>query len=220
MGGYEGWTWTGTVALADRDRGPRGRRVLQPGALDLRERTRRRRRERVGERRPGVPKGSRERRDDGPWRSRRAARSTAKRTDELRRLGGRRGERDRRDHGTVPLDGSWRMVALTPVTGSAKACNADGSIVVGWTGFGTITHAFIWDASHGVRDLNDVLVTDYGLGTDLAGWTLYERRRMADGTVIVGHGSDPGGVPRAWIVDLGDGPASPMISFAIREKRE
>ncbi|MFN0008423.1 MAG: hypothetical protein ACKVXR_10995 [Planctomycetota bacterium] len=106
------------------------------------------------------------------------------------------------------------MVALTASTGSAKACNADGSIVVGWTGFGTVTHAFLWDAAHGVRDLKDVLVADYGLGTTLAGWTLYEAVDVsADGTVIVGHGSDPGGVPQAWIVDLGSVPFSPMSSF-------
>jgi len=106
------------------------------------------------------------------------------------------------------------MVALTPLTGSAMACNADGSIVVGWTGFGTITHAFIWDAAHGVRDLKDVLVADYGLGAALTGWTLYEAVDVsADGTVIVGHGTDPGGMPQAWIVDLGAAPAPPMVSF-------
>jgi hypothetical protein len=106
------------------------------------------------------------------------------------------------------------MVALTAVTGSARACNSDGSIVVGWTGFGTVMHAFVWDAAHGVRDLKDVLVADYGLGTALAGWTLYEAVDVsADGTVIVGHGSDPAGVPQAWIVDLGAGPVSPMDSF-------
>jgi uncharacterized membrane protein len=106
------------------------------------------------------------------------------------------------------------MVPLTALTGSAKACSADGSIVVGWTGFSTITHAFLWDAAHGVRDLNDVLVTDYGLGATLAGWTLYEAVDVsADGTVIVGHGTDPAGVPQAWIVDLGSGPASPMVSM-------
>ena len=106
------------------------------------------------------------------------------------------------------------MVALTAVTGSAKACNADGSIVVGWTAYSSTTHAFVWDAAHGVRDLNTVLATDYGLGAVLAGWTLYEAVDVsADGRVIVGHGTDPAGVPQAWIVDLGAGPASPMTSM-------
>jgi probable HAF family extracellular repeat protein len=106
------------------------------------------------------------------------------------------------------------MVALTGLVGTAKACSADGSIVVGRTGFGAITHAFVWDAAHGVRDLYDVLVADYGLGAALAGWTLYEAIDVSnDGTVIVGHGLSPGGTWEAWIVDLGSGPVSPMASF-------
>jgi uncharacterized membrane protein len=99
------------------------------------------------------------------------------------------------------------MVALTAGVGSAAACSADGSIVVGKIGFGSTIHAFIWDAAHGLRDLNTVLATDYGLGATLAGWTLLEATDVsADGRTIVGHAYDPGSVLQAWIVHLDAGP--------------
>jgi len=103
------------------------------------------------------------------------------------------------------------MIALTAGVGSAAACSADGSIVVGKFGFGATVHAFIWDAAHGLRDLNTVLATDYGLGTAIAGWTLHDATDVsADGRTIVGHATDPGGVLQAWIVHLGDGPMSSL----------
>jgi uncharacterized membrane protein len=105
------------------------------------------------------------------------------------------------------------MVALTTGVGSAEACNADGSIVVGKFGYGSTVHAFLWDAAHGLRDLNLLLVSDYGLGSAIAGWTLLEATDVsADGRTIVGHGYDPAGIFQAWIVHLGVGP---MTSFCL-----
>ena len=47
---------------------------------------------------------------------------------------------------------------------AAAAVSADGSTIVG---SGTIAapgeRGFIWDAAHGMRDLQDVLVNDFGL---------------------------------------------------------
>jgi hypothetical protein len=99
------------------------------------------------------------------------------------------------------------MVALTGGVGTAAACSADGSIVVGKIGYGSTVHAFVWDAAHGLRDLNTVLATDYGLGGVLAGWTLLDATDVsADGRTIVGHAYDPSGVYKAWIVHLDAGP--------------
>ena len=99
------------------------------------------------------------------------------------------------------------MVALTAGVGSGAACSADGSIVVGKIAFGSTTHAFLWDAVHGLRDLNTVLATDYGLGGVLAGWTLLDATGVsADGRTVVGHAYDPGSVFQAWIVHLDAGP--------------
>jgi uncharacterized membrane protein len=88
-----------------------------------------------------------------------------------------------RETGLVSLG---HLPGMSMPNDSAADVSADGSIVVGsavdpsWS-----KHAFIWDASHGMRKLADVLVQDYGL--DLGGWNLeYAKAISADGTVIAG----------------------------------
>jgi probable HAF family extracellular repeat protein len=88
----------------------------------------------------------------------------------------------------------------------AYAVSADGGIVVGRGsvpgncgpfGCGSAGHAFIWDTQNGMRDLHQVLT---GLGVNLNGWTLTEARGIsADGTTIVGNGTDPQGQFEGWI---------------------
>jgi len=61
------------------------------------------------------------------------------------------------------------------------AVSGDGSIVVG----GASNQAFIWDETHGMRSLSDVLTKEHGI--DLAGWTLaYATAISDDGKVIAG----------------------------------
>src|SRR5262249_18543200 len=59
---------------------------------------------------------------------------------------------------------------------SADATNANGSVIVGeavmTAGNQNTAYAFIWDATHGIRHLQDVLTNDYGLGAQLTGWQL------------------------------------------------
>jgi probable HAF family extracellular repeat protein len=75
---------------------------------------------------------------------------------------------------------------------TASAVSADGSVIVGQGTGANGEVAFIWDSLHGMRDLRDVLVGDFGL--DLAGWTLrYVSDISADGMVIVGTGINPNG---------------------------
>jgi probable HAF family extracellular repeat protein len=70
----------------------------------------------------------------------------------------------------------------------ALAVSADGSIVVGNSG----PDAFIWDAIHGMRDLQEVLENEIGL--DLDGVNLLTATGIsADGGVIVGMASGPNG---------------------------
>jgi hypothetical protein len=54
-----------------------------------------------------------------------------------------------------------------------------------------------------MRDLQNDLVSVYGLGTQLAGWSLTNAVSCsADGGVIVGNGTDPAGNPEGWIARL------------------
>ena len=84
----------------------------------------------------------------------------------------------------------------------AVAVSADGSIVVGESftdlpGGG----AFIWDETHGMRQLHAVLL-DAGL--DVAGWTLSVATGIsADGRTIIGRGIDPENNYLPWLATLG-----------------
>jgi uncharacterized membrane protein len=61
--------------------------------------------------------------------------------------------------------------------------------------------AIIWDNEHGVRNLKDVLESEYGL--NLAGWQLYSATDIsADGRTIVGIGSNPLGQTEGWVARL------------------
>jgi probable HAF family extracellular repeat protein len=102
------------------------------------------------------------------------------------------------------------MVGIGILPGSsaslAQDVSADGSLVVGHSGDNWFTprEAFLWDASHGMRSLRDVLVNNFGLGASLAGWTLTSANDIsADSQFIVGSGTNPNGNTEAWIARIG-----------------
>ncbi len=81
--------------------------------------------------------------------------------------------------------------------GFGRDLSADGSVVVGGSG----ADPFIWDTTHGMRNLTDVLVDDCGL--DLGGWTLLDARAVSDdGLTITGAGVNPDGNSEGWIATL------------------
>lgn len=100
-------------------------------------------------------------------------------------------ERGILDFGTLP-DGA------TPIT--ARSASADGSIVVGNSG----NRGYIWDESQGARYVDEVLVSEVGLGDELAGWALDSTLAVsADGRTLIGRGTNPAGNTEAWIAFLG-----------------
>jgi probable HAF family extracellular repeat protein len=84
----------------------------------------------------------------------------------------------------------------------AWAVSCDGSIVVGSSLTSTGQRVvFIWDATRGMRNLQEVLTHDFGL--DLTGWVLKSASGLsADGLTIVGTGFNPSGDGEAWVVTL------------------
>lgn len=75
----------------------------------------------------------------------------------------------------------------------------DGRVIVGYADAGAHPHAIIWDPLHGVRDLNEILVYDYGI--DLSGLTLEFATSVSnDGRTITGGGIGRFGVEFAWVV--------------------
>ncbi len=77
-----------------------------------------------------------------------------------------------------------------------------GKIIVGGSFSGPASgDAFIWDSTNGMRKLQTVLQTEYGL--NLTGWTLQNASGITpDGNVIVGHGINPSGKQEAFRVVL------------------
>jgi probable HAF family extracellular repeat protein len=85
----------------------------------------------------------------------------------------------------------------------ARGVSEEGSVVVGsiWSDFGE--EAFIWDVSHGMRRLQDVLTSEYNI--DLTGWTLNCATGVSsDGMTIVGYGRNPDWNAEGWIARLGE----------------
>ncbi len=87
----------------------------------------------------------------------------------------------------------------------ARGVSADGNRIVGNSSGanGSLGDAFIWDPVNGMRDLQDVLVADYGFSIP-AGWLLRDATAISpDGRFIVGYGRNPSLQTEAWLVDLG-----------------
>jgi cysteine-rich repeat protein/probable HAF family extracellular repeat protein len=84
----------------------------------------------------------------------------------------------------------------------AWAMSADGSVIVGYCRSASGAEACIWDATGRLLELDQVLVSNFGL--DLTGWTLERATGISDdGLTIVGFGTDPSGYTEAWIAVLG-----------------
>jgi len=82
----------------------------------------------------------------------------------------------------------------------ARGVSGDGSVIVGLsvTDGDFFEEAFIWDKAHGMRNLKDILINNYGL--DLTDWVLTEAKAISDdGLVIVGSGTNPDGNHEAWV---------------------
>ncbi len=84
----------------------------------------------------------------------------------------------------------------------ALAVSGDGSLVVGrsdFDGFLGFGFAFIWDETHGMRELQQVLADDHGLAEALEGWILTKAFDITpDGRYIIGEGINPQGNIEAW----------------------
>jgi probable HAF family extracellular repeat protein len=100
------------------------------------------------------------------------------------------------------------MVGLGDLDGdgfysAAYGVSADGALIIGSGRTAGGERAFLWDDAHGMRDLQSFLVSDYDLGTELAGWTLQSATAIsADGMYLAGIGRNPDGVLENWYVDL------------------
>jgi len=99
-----------------------------------------------------------------------------------------------------------------PADSRAYGVSADGSVIVGEYEGPLGNTALVWDATHGLRDLAQVLTDDYQL--DLTGWHLRAAWDISnDGTVIVGSGYIPGGDMEAWIATIPEPATLSLLVF-------
>jgi probable HAF family extracellular repeat protein len=113
--------------------------------------------------------------------------------------------------------GIMKSLGGGPYSGALDA-SADGSLIVGVS-----DGAFIWDVEGGMQDLQEVLINDYGLERDLAGWTLYEASAISDdGFTIVGNGINPDGYIEGWMATIPEPATFLMLAlgvFVLQRKR-
>jgi len=126
----------------------------------------------------------------------------------------------------VEIDtGNFIMIPHVPIAGlntdtdTAWAANHDGTVVVGMQNLsqnnGFLGRAFVWDAQHGTRIVRDVLVNDFGLGTQLAGWELNAATCVSDdGRTLAGYGFAPSGEQAGWRATL-PGPDEPGVVICL-----
>lgn len=108
---------------------------------------------------------------------------------------------------------------LPNASGNAVAVSGDGSVIVGdYDAYDPDTDTdyngvFIWDQLHGMRDLRQVLVNDYGMGAALAGWSLDEVAGISDdGLSITGFDFN---TQQGWVVHLDAAAVPEPSSFAL-----
>ena len=107
--------------------------------------------------------------------------------------------------------GGMKLLRVAPGDAKeiARDVSGDGSIVVGNAEFG----AFIWDPLHGMRSLRDLLISEYGLGAELAGWSLGSADAISsDGRAIVGGGTNHAGQYEAFMVVLPEPSAAVVLA--------
>lgn len=107
------------------------------------------------------------------------------------------GEACRWDNGVVSALGDLAGGAFESI---AYAVSDDGQVIVGRGTTDQGVAAFIWDATNGMRNLQQVLAGF--CGTDLSGWKLsYAFGISADGTTIVGRGLHNGNT-EGWVARI------------------
>jgi probable HAF family extracellular repeat protein len=106
------------------------------------------------------------------------------------------------------------IIALGDLAGgnfdsSAAGINADGSVIVGLGTTALGTEAFLWTPALGMVNLRDHLIS---LGVaNLAGWQLSSARGVsADGSTVVGYGTNSSGQTEAWLARIPTSDCNPI----------
>lgn len=118
----------------------------------------------------------------------------------------------------LTADGGMVGLGFLPGDGLSRAnsISADGSTVVGWSyGSADGRKPFIWDETHGLRNLKTLLAIDCGLQDELTGWSWMNATGVSnDGRVIVGSGFRRR-IEEAWIAVIPEPCALALLTTGI-----
>ncbi len=85
----------------------------------------------------------------------------------------------------------------------ALAVSPGGRVIVGQGRDAEGTAAFYWVDCLGMVELRQMLIDEFGLGDELAGWTLERATGVSrDGLTIVGNGENPDGFQQPWVARI------------------
>lgn len=86
---------------------------------------------------------------------------------------------------------------------SAEFASAEGDLIFGGSRSLDDSRWFVWRDGMGMREFSQILISDYGLESELAGWTDLRPTDISDDSLtIVGTGVNPIGDREAWYVRL------------------
>ncbi|HEX3204056.1 MAG TPA: putative Ig domain-containing protein, partial [Nitrospiraceae bacterium] len=103
-----------------------------------------------------------------------------------------------------------------PSTNSAIRAIPNGVVAASNGGRYLLGPNFVWDAVLGKRDLRSILVNEFGLASQLQGWTSLTGTDITpDGGTIVGWGNNPNGQIEAWRARLVRENDAPNIQAAL-----
>lgn len=110
------------------------------------------------------------------------------------------------------------LVGLGDLTGGvfnsvAMNVSADGSVIVGSASTASGSEAFIWTEAMGMQSIRQLLINQ---GLNMTGWSLQTAWSIsADGTTIIGTGTNPSGDSEAWIASVAAVPeVNTVVMFA------
>jgi probable HAF family extracellular repeat protein len=117
------------------------------------------------------------------------------------------------------------MVGLGALPGCRKSLalgvSGDGSVIVGQSDDRSGPEACIWDASHGMRSVAQVLTELPNPGKGRCAWKLRAASAVSrDGSVVAGWGINPDGDREAWIARLSDDPSTDASESKIARPTE
>jgi probable HAF family extracellular repeat protein len=115
------------------------------------------------------------------------------------------------------------MVDLGTLPGGSHSCalgaSADGSIIIGQCNGEFGPEAFVWDATHGMRGLRQLLMSEAKLGGRVDEWKLRSATAVSrDGSTIVGNGINPSGNQEGWVARIGNVASPEMPGNRIDER--